>query len=247
MKVFSFLKKDKTIDPVDLSVLKTDMHSHLIPGIDDGAKEMSESIDLIKQLSSLGYKRLITTPHIMHDYYKNSANIIGTGLEALKLAVKAENLSIQLEAAAEYMLDDGFGEKIENGNLLSFGKKMILVEMSAFSMCPAVYEHVFNLQIAGFTVILAHPERYSYWFSEFDKFKDLKDRGVYFQLNAISLSGYYGNPVKKMAEKLIDEGMIEYIGSDIHNQTYMDGLIKSRTTIYLKKLLDSGKILNSTI
>lgn len=247
MALFSFLKRDKKVDPQDLGILKTDMHSHLIPGIDDGSKEMSESIDLAEQLSELGYKRLITTPHIMHDYYKNTPEIIATGLDAFRAELKEKKIDLQVDAAAEYMLDDGFGARIEKGNLLTFGKKMVLVEMSSISVSPAIYEHIFNLQIAGYSIVLAHPERYAYWFNDFDKYRDLKDRGVYFQINTISLGGYYSLPVKKMAERLIDEGMVDFLGSDAHNQNYLDALQKARIEPYLKKILNSGKLLNSTL
>jgi tyrosine-protein phosphatase YwqE len=232
------------IPAIDFSILKTDMHSHLIPGIDDGSKSTAESIDLIKQLYEMGFRKIITTPHIMHDYYKNTPSVINAGLDNLRKNIAEEKINIKLEAAAEYMVDDGFKERIAKNELLTFGDKYLLIELSSFSPHPELSEILFDLQVAGYKVILAHPERYSYWFNEFNKYEELKDRQIFFQLNSVSLSGYYGQPVKKMAEKLVDEKMIDFVGSDMHNQTYMDALELSRREKYMHQLVDSGQLKN---
>ncbi len=242
--IFTGSKKEL---PFDFSLLRVDMHSHLIPGIDDGSKSMEESIDLIKQLHEMGFKKLYTTPHIMHDYYKNTSSIILTGLDSVRKRLKEENIDVEINAAAEYMVDDGFKERIDKKEFLTIGDNFLLIELSSFSPHPEFSSFLFDLQVNGYKVILAHPERYSYWFTDFDKYVELKDRQIYFQLNTISLSGYYGAPVKKMAEKLIDSGMIDFVGSDMHNQTYMDGLQKARTEKYLHQLYASGKIQNDQL
>jgi tyrosine-protein phosphatase YwqE len=232
---------------MDFSSLGTDMHSHLIPGIDDGAKTMEDSLELIGHFQRLGFKKLITTPHIQSEYYRNTPEIIRSGLINLREAIDQAGIPVQVEAAAEYLLDDGFGEKMLSGNLLTFGEKYILIEMSYFSPHPDLKSMVFNLQVDGYKVILAHPERYTYWFNDFKKYEDLKDRGVYFQLNTVSLAGYYPDPVKKFAEKLIDSGMIDLIGSDMHNTRYMDALERSLKEKSLKHLIASGKLMNGKL
>ena len=221
------------------------MHSHLIPGIDDGTRSLEDSLLLIRRMHRLGYKKLITTPHIQQEHYKNSSENILAGLERVKAAVSKENIPIEIEAAGEYLLDDGFEEKHQKGELMTFGDKFILIELSYYNPHPNLKTFIFNLQIDGYKVILAHPERYSYWFNDFDKFEDLKDRGVFFQLNLVSLVGYYPDPVKKFAEKLIDKGMIDFVGSDMHNMSYMDALERSLRERSLVKLLVSGKLLNA--
>jgi protein-tyrosine phosphatase len=231
----------------DYSQLRADMHSHLIPGIDDGAKTMDDSIALIRRMHALGYKKLITTPHIQHDFFKNTPEIILGGLEKVRAAVKAENIPIELEAAAEYLMDDGFEGLINQGNLLTFSGKHILVELSYFNPNPNLKEFIFNLQVDGFKVILAHPERYTYWFSNFEKFEDLKDRGVLFQMNLVSLASFYPDPVKKFAEKFIERGMIDLVGSDNHNMNYMAAMDKALKEKPLARLVESGKLLNSTL
>jgi protein-tyrosine phosphatase len=231
----------------DFSQVRTDMHSHLIPGIDDGARTMEDSIAMIRRMHELGFKKLITTPHIQGEFYKNTPEIILDGLAKLKDAVAGRNIAVELEAAAEYLLDDAFEEKMNAGPLLTFSNKFILVEMSYYSPNPNLKNLIFNLQVDGYKVILAHPERYTYWFNDFAKYDDLKDRGVYFQLNTVSLAGHYPEPVKKFAEKLIEKGMIDFVGSDMHNMNYMKSMENSLKEKALARLIGYGKLLNKSL
>lgn len=231
-------------EAVDYSALITDFHSHLIPGVDDGARSIDDALEMIRQFKELGFKKLITTPHIQDEFYKNTPEIILSGLEKVKAAMAEAGIEIEIEAAAEYLLDDGFENKLKNKALMTFGQKHILVELSYYSPHPNLLSFIFELQLEGYQVILAHPERYSYWFNSLQKFEELKNRGVLFQLNTVSLSGHYGKEVKKVAEKLIDRGMYEFVGSDMHNQNYMNSFAKARSEKSLKKLMDSGRIMN---
>ena len=240
----SFFHSSKTA-LADFSKVQVDFHSHFIPGIDDGAKTMADSTAMIRRMSELGFKKLITTPHIQGEFFKNTPEIILGGLEKLREAVAAENIQVELEAAAEYLLDDAFEEKMISGSLLSFSNKHILVEMSYYSPNPDLKNLIFNLQVDGFKVILAHPERYTYWFNDFAKYEDLKDRGVFFQLNTVSLAGHYPEPVKKFAVKLVEKGMIDFIGSDMHNMNYMKSLENSLKEKLLAKLVNSGRLMNA--
>ncbi len=237
----------KLSHPIDLSVLKADMHSHYIPGIDDGAVTMDESVGMLKEMYNLGYRKIITTPHIQGEIFTNTPEIVLSGLKDLRQALKENNVDLEVEAAAEYLLDDYFEEKLKNKNLLTFGDNYILVECSYFAPHPNLLTFIFNLQIEGYKVILAHPERYSYWFNNMAKYEDLKDRGVFFQLNIISLCGYYDTMVRKNAEKIIDAGMIDFVGTDMHNFNYLNALKNSQHEKYLDKVLSTGKILNSTL
>jgi len=246
--VFSrFFSRDKSNDPVDFSGLGTDMHSHLIPGIDDGVMTIAESINLIKELSGMGFERIITTPHIQYEYYRNTPEIILEGLEKVKNRLAEEDYDISLEAAAEYRIDEGFGDHVKAGNLMTFGDNYILVELSYYNPHPDFENIIFNLQVDGYKVILAHPERYSYWHESWDKFIALKERGVYFQLNAVSLAGHYNDSVIKYARKFVDEGMIEFVGSDLHDENYLLSLKKAGNDKSFRKLLESGRLLNNKL
>lgn len=234
-------------EPLDLGKLHTDIHSHLIPGIDDGSKSMEESIYLIKEMANLGYKKLITTPHTMNDYYKNNPEIILGGLDKLKNEVAKENIDIEIEAASEYMLDDGFEAKMKAGQILTFGDNFILVEMSYISEFPGLSSILFQLQMDGYKVVLAHPERYNYWHKSFYKYQELVDRNVYLQMNINSITGWYSESSKRMAEKLIEENMISFLGSDLHNENYLEEIKKSRYKPILESAINNTNILNTTL
>ncbi|MBS4012188.1 MAG: capsular biosynthesis protein [Bacteroidetes bacterium] len=245
MRIFkNIFGSGKLKHPLDISSFMVDMHSHLIPGIDDGVKDYDSAVKIIRELISLGYKKVITTPHIMADIYKNDPDIILKGLSELREVIKKENLDIEIDAAAEYLMDDSFKEHLKNGNLMTLKDRYILVEVPYFSAPPDLYENIFDLQINNYKIIMAHPERYSFWYDDFSKLEDLKNRDVYFQLNLLSLTGYYPYPVKKIAEKLIDAEMIDFVGSDLHNTQQLSYFRKILNTPALKKLISSEKIKN---
>jgi len=242
-----FFGKNKVRDPVSLEYLVTDMHSHLIPGLDDGARDMETALALIQRMKELGYRKLIATPHVMSDIYRNTHKSISDGMRSLQHAAAAAGINIQLEAAAEYMVDDGLARLLETQDLMTFGDRFVLVELPYYSAPDHLNSLLFDLQVAKYKPILAHPERYGYWHQQFNRLEELKERGVYFQLNIISLSGYYSSPTKKMAEKLIEAGMIEFLGSDLHNQQSLALLEKTLTQPALEKVMISGKLLNHLI
>jgi len=218
--LFSFFKK-QTVTP-DLSFLGVDMHSHLLPGIDDGLKTVEQTVAFVKELHALGYKKLICTPHILNGVHNNTVATINAALDIARKALADAQVPVVLEAAAEYMIDDEFENKInEKEELLTFGKNNILVEMSYLAESNNLLEVIFRLQMAGYHPILAHPERYNFYHGNFDKYEELKDRQVLFQLNILSLSGYYGKEIKKVSEKLLAKGMYDFIGTDMHHETHL--------------------------
>lgn len=238
-------KKDET---PDLSVLGTDMHSHLIPGIDDGAKDIAASIELIKGMSDLGYKKLITTPHILWDMYRNTPEIILSGLQKLKSAVDNEKLPVEIQAAAEYFLDDHVAELVsKNERLLPLGGKMILVEFSMAFPSFTVKNILFDMQMKGYLPVIAHPERYAYLAGNKIFYDELKGIGCLFQINLLSLTGYYGRTVTELAHYLIKRGYYDLAGTDLHNMSQLNRLRDISITNGLKKLLDSCTIINSQL
>jgi len=226
MGIFSFFKKkEKLLEPLDLSILGTDVHSHFIPGIDDGAKTIEDSLQLISELKNLGYKNIITTPHVMADFYRNTPEIILSGLEKVRAAVKESNLNITISAAAEYNVDTELEEKINNKELLTFGDNYVLFELPFFAEPANLGNCIFAMQSKGYKPILAHVERYPFWFFNFEKLHELRAKDILFQVNINSLTGHYGLEVKKMAEWLIDNNMVELLGTDCHHMGHI-GLLK---------------------
>ncbi|HEU4716245.1 MAG TPA: CpsB/CapC family capsule biosynthesis tyrosine phosphatase, partial [Bacteroidia bacterium] len=216
-------------EPVDLGVLRCDIHSHFIPGIDDGAKTMKDSLELLRGMEELGYKKVITTPHIMSDFFRNTPEIISTGLEQLRNAAANEGIGIDIEAAAEYYLDFELEKKLAEKRLLTFGEDYLLFEISYMNAPDNLDGFIFTLQTEGYKPVLAHPERYPFWYTRsLENFEKLKDKGVLFQLNINSLTGHYSPATKKAAEQMIDNGWYEFIGSDCHHMGHIDLMKKAR-------------------
>lgn len=244
MSWFSGFKK-KELESIDFSVLKTDIHSHLIPGIDDGAQDLDESLDLVCALQELGFSKIITTPHTMSDFYKNTPEIIIKGKEDVQNALEKMNTEIEFEAASEYYVDFDFQKKIENKEFLTFGSKYILIEFSFIDAPINIDEIIFNLQLSGYNVVLAHPERYLYY--GLQDYERLTSKGVLLQLNLLSITGYYSPEVKKQAEKLINADLVSFVGTDCHNMRHIENLKKCFTNLLWHKLSVSEKLLNKTL
>jgi len=243
-----FGKKQKQSEPRDLSALVTDVHSHLIPGIDDGAKSLEESVQLILGLQEMGFKKIITTPHIMYDYYRNDNEIILTGLKRVQEALKLHKINIEIEAAAEYYLDDHFEQLIADKNLLTFGKKMVLFELSFFEEPKLLDKLIFDMQLNGYKPVLAHPERYTYMHKDnYSRYHELFDKGVIMQVNLGSISGNYGPEVSKTAQYLADKGMISLLGSDTHHTMHIQMFRMLKTNPLINRLLNENKLLNPTL
>ena len=244
IKWFSTFRRKK-LDPLDFSVLKTDMHSHLIPLIDDGSQSEEESIHIISELKNLGFSKIITTPHTMSDYYKNTPEIIKKGKIQVLKEIKRVNLEIEFDSASEYYVDYDFRQQIVKNSLLTFGSKYLLIEFPFVEEPKDIDDIIFQLQLSGYNVVLAHPERYLYYTN-----KDLKkfsEKGVLLQLNLLSITGYYSDLVKKNAENLIKEDLISFVGTDCHNMNQAIKLRECFTNPLWHQLSQSEKLLNNTL
>lgn len=243
--IFPFFKKqkEKTRGPI----LKVDLHSHFIPGIDDGSKSMEESLTLLKGMESLGYEKVITTPHIMIDVYRNTPQIIKEGLISLREAAKAEGIKIEIEAAAEYYLDEGFYDHLHSGEVMSIKGEYLLFETSYVTKPLQIEEMIFEISASGYIPLMAHPERYRYVSDPLKEYGRFKELGVLFQLDLNSLGGHYGRDAKKKAEILSKYGMIDFLGSDVHHlkQTkFLDDVFMSEA---YAKVWENNTILNHTL
>ena len=221
----------------------TDLHSHLIPGIDDGSSSLEQSIDLLKSIKSLGFKKIITTPHIMSHRFPNTKQNILEGYNLLKDELKAQNIDIQLEVGAVYYYDEHFLELIKKDELLTFGDNYILFELSYHNKPFGLEQTVHTLLSAGYKPIIAHPERYTYYTHESD-YRQLKDMGLLFQINAISTVGFYGKNIQKTAEKLIKLGLVSFVGSDIHSQKYALAFEKALKSKIYNQIFTNNQIIN---
>jgi tyrosine-protein phosphatase YwqE len=247
-KVLSlFRRKDDSYSKAH--ALTVDMHSHLLPAIDDGVQSYEQSINIIKDFVELGYQKIITTPHIMGDFYQNTPEIIMDRLDKLCDIVKQMQLPITIEAAAEYYLDESFMDRLANKEkLLCFGdKKYVLFETSYLNPSPFVNQAIFMMQTQGYKPVLAHPERYIYLFDNQDKVFELYEKGCLLQVNMTSLVGYYSKPSKMIAEKLINNKMVAFLGTDCHNEKHLEAIKDTfKNSSYFEKALKLD-LLNNTL
>ncbi|MEQ9413665.1 MAG: CpsB/CapC family capsule biosynthesis tyrosine phosphatase [Cyclobacteriaceae bacterium] len=242
--MFSFFKQKRQ---VSLTPLETDIHSHLLPQLDDGVKSLEESGQLIRQFIDLGYKKIITTPHVMNDFYRNESSDITEKLALLRQYLNAEKIDIPIEAAAEYFLDESLIERINKGEkLLTFGNNYLLFETNFLTEPFQLKEFIFSVTTLGYKPVLAHPERYQYLVSSFEKVEDLRNRGVLFQINIPSIIGAYSKPIQKLALQLIEKEWVDFLGSDCHNQIQMDVLKETFRNKYFKRALELP-LLNRTL
>ncbi|MBC7873708.1 MAG: capsular biosynthesis protein [Ferruginibacter sp.] len=246
LKLFS--RSKPAAGKVDLSLLKVDMHSHLLPGIDDGSPDIETSLGLIKGMMELGYTKLVTTPHIMWDMYKNTSEIVVQQLELVRQAVKAKGWNVEINAAAEYFLDDYVEGLIATKTpLLTISGNMVLVEFSMAFPTHGLKDILFEMQMQNYQPVIAHPERYIYLDQNKGFYDDLKDIGCMFQLNLLSLGGYYGKSVHELAQYLIKKGHYDLIGTDLHNFRHLEALQNPALHGPFMKLMESGKIRNSQL
>jgi len=243
--MFSIFKRKYPAVSLDLSGLNTDMHSHLLPGIDDGSPDPETSAMLKKGLEEAGCRQFITTPHIMWDLYKNTPSTIHAAHQLLQ----KQGNHVNIRPAAEYYLDDNFDKLLAaEAPLLAIQGNMVLVEFSFLSVPLDLKEKLFAIQIRGYQPIIAHPERYEYLSAKKSFYDDLKAMGCLFQLNLLSLTGYYGKPVNDLAHYLLSKNYIDFAGTDLHHHRHLHALLGSKQIMpHLNRLLDGGKLRNTTL
>lgn len=198
-----------------------DIHSHLLWGIDDGARTFEDTLRLTKALQSFGISQLITTPHIIEHVWDNYPEQIQAKKDETIVELRNNQINIPFRAAAEYMMDEHFVQLFQNGKLLTLKDNYVLVEMSYINPPIQLYTILFDLQVAGYIPVLAHPERYLFYHHDFEEYQKLKKAGCRFQLNLLSVVGYYGEGIARIAEKLLQNGMYDFVGSDVHHDNHI--------------------------
>jgi tyrosine-protein phosphatase YwqE len=214
-----------------------DMHNHLLPGIDDGAKTFADSLKMLEAYSKYQITQIVATPHIIQGVWPNDENSITAAYNQLLSKLNDSVYSdFTIRYAAEYMMDEGFLALVRQKALLPIKGNMVLVEMSYFNPPLNLKELLFEIQLQGYVPILAHPERYISYHAQFDAYLKLKQAGCLFQLNLLSLIGFYGLPTQKAALNLLDKGLYDFAGTDAHKFEHLNLLMKIEKNSVLKKL-----------
>ena len=228
--------------------LGTDMHCHLVPKVDDGSKCMEESIECLQTLAAVGYKKVIITPHFQYPRFPNEEEDIKRRYEEIKKQAADEGLEIELAGiGGEYRIDSGFAKRLENPKFLLVGGKYVLVEFSLHQQMMGSDELIFDMQMKGYEVILAHPERYPYLNVNGMRMEQLKNQGVYFQINSLSLGGFYGEEAKQRALEMLERGWVEFMGTDTHNTMYAQALRDLTHNRKVEKVMEKYQFLNNTL
>lgn len=244
-----FKKKEKApLFTGNYSGLHTDMHSHLLPGIDDGAPDLDTSVRLIKGMMELGYKKMITTPHVYPDLYPNTKETITAAHSLLMQRLKQEEINVEVKAAAEYFIDEIFPERLDKGEeLLTIHKNWVLVEVSFLAPPHDLNETIFKMILAGYQPVLAHPERYSFYHYKKDIYHRFKDQGCLLQINLLSLLGYYGKAVQENARLIVNEQLVDLIGTDLHHARHLHSMSSDALMAEADAILQTGRLLNPSL
>lgn len=240
-----FFRKSKPLLRELLGNDYVDIHSHLLFGIDDGAATFEDTKFLIERMREFGTTAFITTPHTLFSVWDNTREgIISKEKETKDLLIES-GISIPFRAASEYLMDNNFVNQFQSEPLLTLKDNYVLVEMSYINAPIQLYNILFDLQIAGYKPLLAHPERYLFYHGNFDEYKKLKKAGCEFQINLLSVTGYYGEAVFQTAKKLLDNGMIDFAGSDVHHKNHIKGFnnkVGLKDTTALKEAIAHNKV-----
>ncbi|MFC4211275.1 tyrosine-protein phosphatase [Pedobacter lithocola] len=245
--MLDFFKKKKTTPQFNFANIGTDMHSHIIPGIDDGAQTLNDSLLLAKKFKALGFKKLIATPHIMADYFRNTPDTINRALDILRKGLLDIQLDLDVNAAAEYYLDETLEKKIRRKDVLTFGNNYLLFELSYINAPQNLFNFIKTIQNAGYKPVLAHPERYPYYYGATETYQQIRETGCLLQLNSIALTGYYGTSAKKVAEYMVENHLVDFIGSDMHHLKHAAALQESLNTSSMQRLLSMHQLNNALL
>jgi len=221
--MFNFFSRRREQQPLFFT---TDIHCHVLPGIDDGSPDVATSVALIERMQGWGIKRIIASPHITFGTFENDSETIGEAMKELKSALAEKGNDVDLSHSAENRVDDLFVKNFAEGKLFTLPGKRVLVENSFIQEPWNIDRLLFDLQVKGFRPILVHPERYSYYYGKKNRYTAIHDAGTAFQINLLSLAGHYGSAEKKMAEYLVEQGLVDYIGTDLHGFSHADTIDK---------------------
>src|SRR6478736_5096689 len=237
--MFSFIKSKPILkDLIPKGYI--DIHSHVLFGIDDGAQSANDSEFLMQSMIDMGFSKSITTPHTTYSVWDNTTEIIQKRHAELQKISPELSAKLDLKAASEYMMDYSFLTRVQTEPLLTLKDKYVLVEMSYLNPPIQLHDILYEIKLAGYIPVLAHPERYLYYHNDPTQYDKLKKAGCLFQLNLLATVGYYGENVAKIADQLLKKGKYDFTGSDAHHAKHIaafDQKIKIKEEKVLKEVM----------
>ena len=242
--MFNFFKKKQ--EPLQLC-FNTDIHCHVLPGIDDGSPDVSTSVELIQRMRSWGINRIIATPHVTQASFENTPETMGNALKSLNEELKKNNIEIDITHSAEDRIDELFLSHLNDGTIVPMPNNYLLVENSFIQEPWNLDQLLFDLKVKGYKPILAHPERYMYYYLKKDRYKTIHNTGTKLQINILSIAGHYGKDEKRIAFELIEKGLVDFIGTDLHNHRHADAIEEFLASKDYRKIKDRLPLLNNSI
>lgn len=243
--LFDFFFKPKTPQKLPFT---TDIHCHVLPGVDDGSPDAETSVELLSHMADWGFERIFASPHSTADHFENTPQTIAAPFAELKDAAARAGLSLGLEHHFEYRVDQFFIQQLDNKNIKTLPDDFILIE-NGFDQEPWGLEHIiFELLSKGYRPVMAHPERYRYYRNNFSRYAELHDKGLLFQINLLSLAGHYKANERDIALKLLKQGMVSFIGTDVHHMDHVNSIERYlRSSDFGKDVKLFDQLLNDTI
>lgn len=242
--MFNFFKKKQ--EPIQLC-FNTDIHCHIVPGIDDGSPDVNTSIELIERMQSWGITRIIATPHVTQASFENTPETMSQALNLLKEELRTRGNNIDISHSAEYRIDELFLKHLGENIIVPMPNNYILVENSFIQEPWNLDQILFDLKVKGYKPILAHPERYMYYYAKRERYNTIHNTGTKLQINLLSLAGHYGKDEKRIAMELIEKGLVDFIGTDLHNHRHADAIEAFLSSKEYRKIKDRLPLLNDSI
>lgn len=206
-----------------------DIHCHLIPGVDDGAKDLKESLAALKEEYDQNVRQIICTPHVTANLTSQQAENINASFDDLKGRLEKTDFGKEMELylGCELMYSESLAERLDAGEIWTMsGTSYILVEFLPSVAYEELYRAVRKLSARGYIPILAHIERYQCLNKRLERIRDLQDLGAYFQVNASSLKGGVLNQKAAFVKKLCKSGLVHFLATDSHGMVYRQPDIK---------------------
>ncbi|MBQ7042414.1 MAG: hypothetical protein IJN66_06890 [Muribaculaceae bacterium] len=225
----------------------TDIHCHIVPGVDDGSPDVGTSVELVERMKGWGINRIIASPHVTQEAFENTPETIAPALAALKSGLDAKGVDVELSHSAEYRIDEFFMAQLEAGNVVALPGNYLLVENSFLQEPWDLDKTLFDLKVRGYKPILAHPERYYYYYGKRGRYDELHNVGTLFQINMLSLAGYYGKDEKMIAEYLLEKGYVDFIGTDLHRHAHADAIDAYLASKDYRKIAPKLHLLNDKL
>jgi len=243
--MFNFFKNKpqlKELIPAD----SFDFHSHILYGLDDGAKTIEDTQSLINSLTDIGFDELSASPHTTPLVWENTKDGILAQYEKVKTEIPELAQQVKLRTASEYLMDESFLQRMQSEKLLTIKDDYVLVEMSYINPPMGLYDILFQLKSEGYQPVLAHPERYNFYKNDFASFQRLKKAGCLFQMNVLSVTGYYGDGIAEVADYLLKENMYDFAATDVHHHKHIEAFqskVKVKNYQAIEKLFENNNIL----